>query len=113
MRPAISRNPGRIPAVWWLRPRRCGKASTLATRSPTSPTAGGFEGRKSEDQMQLFAEEVMPVIARECGGKVTCRSTDSGMLSDKSGRSPRNGRPATSSYGKVGNPGWPANSRNN
>ena len=31
---------------------------------------GGFEGREIEDQMQLFAEEVMPVIARECGGKV-------------------------------------------
>ncbi len=30
---------------------------------------GGFEGREIEDQMQLFAEEVMPVIARECGGK--------------------------------------------
>ena len=31
---------------------------------------GGFEGREIEDQMQIFAEEVMPVIARECGGKV-------------------------------------------
>jgi len=31
---------------------------------------GGFEGREIEDQMQLFAEEVMPVIARECGGMV-------------------------------------------
>src|ERR1700744_4162789 len=31
---------------------------------------GGFEGAEIEDQMQLFAEEVMPVIARECGGKV-------------------------------------------
>jgi len=31
---------------------------------------GGFAGREIEDQMQLFAEEVMPVIARECGGKV-------------------------------------------
>jgi len=31
---------------------------------------GGFEGSEIEDQMQLFAEEVMPVIARECGGKV-------------------------------------------
>ena len=31
---------------------------------------GGFEGREVEDQMQLFAEEVMPVSARECGGKV-------------------------------------------
>ena len=31
---------------------------------------GGFSGRETEDQMQLFAEEVMPVIARECGGKV-------------------------------------------
>ena len=31
---------------------------------------GGFEGREIEDQMQLFAEEVMPVIAAECGGKV-------------------------------------------
>jgi len=31
---------------------------------------GGFAGREIEDQMQLFAEEVMPVIAAECGGKV-------------------------------------------
>ncbi len=31
---------------------------------------GGFESREIEDQMQLFAEEVMPVIARECGGMV-------------------------------------------
>src|SRR5260370_36483128 len=30
---------------------------------------GGFEGREIEDQMQLCAEEGMPVIARECGGK--------------------------------------------
>jgi hypothetical protein len=74
---------------------------------------GGFEGREIEDQMQLFAEEVMPVIARECSGKVTCRSAASSMLPDKSGRPPRNDRPDTSSYGKVGNPGWPANSRNN
>jgi hypothetical protein len=31
---------------------------------------GGFEGAEIEEQMQIFAEEVMPVIARECGGKV-------------------------------------------
>ncbi|MGH7211207.1 MAG: hypothetical protein ACREF1_07060, partial [Acetobacteraceae bacterium] len=31
---------------------------------------GGFAGSEIEDQMQLFAEEVMPVIAAECGGKV-------------------------------------------
>ena len=31
---------------------------------------GGFEGSEIEEQMQLFAEEVMPVLARECGGKV-------------------------------------------
>jgi alkanesulfonate monooxygenase SsuD/methylene tetrahydromethanopterin reductase-like flavin-dependent oxidoreductase (luciferase family) len=31
---------------------------------------GGFEGTEIEEQMQLFAEEVMPVIARECGGQV-------------------------------------------
>jgi hypothetical protein len=54
-----------------------------------------------------------PVIARECGGKVTCRSAAFSMLPDNSGRSRRNGRSTTSSYGKVGNPGWPANSRNN
>jgi len=29
---------------------------------------GGFEGSEIEDQMQLFAEEVMPVLRRECGG---------------------------------------------
>ncbi len=31
---------------------------------------GGFAGSEIEDQMQLFAEEVMPVLARECGGQV-------------------------------------------
>jgi alkanesulfonate monooxygenase SsuD/methylene tetrahydromethanopterin reductase-like flavin-dependent oxidoreductase (luciferase family) len=29
---------------------------------------GGFESREIEDQMQAFAEEVMPVLRRECGG---------------------------------------------
>jgi hypothetical protein len=29
---------------------------------------GGFEGTEIEEQMQLFAEEVMPVLRRECGG---------------------------------------------
>ena len=31
---------------------------------------GGFDAREIEEQMQIFAEEVMPVLARECGGKV-------------------------------------------
>ena len=31
---------------------------------------GGFDAKEIEEQMQIFAEEVMPVIARECGGKV-------------------------------------------
>src|SRR5271163_5048660 len=31
---------------------------------------GGFAAKEIEEQMQIFAEEVMPVIARECGGKV-------------------------------------------
>jgi alkanesulfonate monooxygenase SsuD/methylene tetrahydromethanopterin reductase-like flavin-dependent oxidoreductase (luciferase family) len=31
---------------------------------------GGFEAQETEEQMQIFAEEVMPVIASECGGKV-------------------------------------------
>jgi alkanesulfonate monooxygenase SsuD/methylene tetrahydromethanopterin reductase-like flavin-dependent oxidoreductase (luciferase family) len=30
----------------------------------------GFEGREIEDQMQYFAEEVRPLLARECGGQV-------------------------------------------
>ncbi|MGH7933117.1 MAG: LLM class flavin-dependent oxidoreductase, partial [Candidatus Binataceae bacterium] len=29
---------------------------------------GGFEGREVEDQMQYFAEEVKPMLARACGG---------------------------------------------
>ena len=29
---------------------------------------GGFESHEIEDQMQAFAEEVMPVLRRECGG---------------------------------------------
>ena len=31
---------------------------------------GGFDPKEIEEQMQMFAEEVMPVIASECGGKV-------------------------------------------
>ncbi|MGH8013080.1 MAG: LLM class flavin-dependent oxidoreductase [Candidatus Binataceae bacterium] len=31
---------------------------------------GGFEGREIEDQMQYFAEEVKPMLARACGGQV-------------------------------------------
>jgi hypothetical protein len=31
---------------------------------------GGFHAKEIEEQMQIFAEEVMPVLARECGGKV-------------------------------------------
>ena len=31
---------------------------------------GGFEAKEIEEQMQIFAEEVMPVLARERGGKV-------------------------------------------
>ncbi|HJU29674.1 MAG TPA: hypothetical protein VJ718_10915, partial [Candidatus Binataceae bacterium] len=30
---------------------------------------GGFEGPEVEDQMQYFAEEVSPLIARACGGQ--------------------------------------------
>ncbi len=32
--------------------------------------AGGFEGPEVEDQMQCFAEEVKPLLARACGGQV-------------------------------------------
>jgi hypothetical protein len=31
---------------------------------------GGFDPKEIEEQMQMFAEDVMPVIASECGGKV-------------------------------------------
>jgi hypothetical protein len=31
---------------------------------------GGFDAKEIEEQMQTFAEEIMPVIASECGGKV-------------------------------------------
>jgi alkanesulfonate monooxygenase SsuD/methylene tetrahydromethanopterin reductase-like flavin-dependent oxidoreductase (luciferase family) len=36
---------------------------------------GGFEAAEIEDQMQLFAEEVLPVLARECGGMVKLPET--------------------------------------
>ena len=29
---------------------------------------GGFDGAEIEAQMQFFAEEIMPVLRRECGG---------------------------------------------
>jgi alkanesulfonate monooxygenase SsuD/methylene tetrahydromethanopterin reductase-like flavin-dependent oxidoreductase (luciferase family) len=31
---------------------------------------GGFQAKEIEEQMQIFAEEVMPVLARGCGGRV-------------------------------------------
>jgi uncharacterized membrane protein len=31
---------------------------------------GGFEGTELEEQVQLYAEEVMPILAKECGGRV-------------------------------------------
>jgi hypothetical protein len=57
MRPAMPRNPGRIPAAWWHRPRRHGKASTVATWSPTSATVAHIvklEDRRSEDSGAIF-----------------------------------------------------------
>jgi hypothetical protein len=33
--------------------------------------AGGYRTEEIEDQMQLFAQEVMPVLRRECGGSPT------------------------------------------
>jgi hypothetical protein len=33
--------------------------------------AGGYRSEEIEDQMQLFASEVMPVLRRECGGAPT------------------------------------------
>jgi hypothetical protein len=31
---------------------------------------GGFSGKEVEDQMQYFAEDAMPLLARACGGQV-------------------------------------------
>ena len=31
---------------------------------------GGFQSKEIEDQMQYFAEEVTPLLARACGGQV-------------------------------------------
>ncbi|MEA2393705.1 MAG: hypothetical protein QOJ82_1596 [Solirubrobacteraceae bacterium] len=31
---------------------------------------GGFSGPELEEQVQIYAEEVMPILARECGGQV-------------------------------------------
>ena len=30
---------------------------------------GGFSGHEIEEQQQCFAEEIMPVLERECGGR--------------------------------------------
>ena len=32
---------------------------------------GGFAGSEIEDQMQCFAEEIMPVLEAECGGRAS------------------------------------------
>ena len=57
MRPAMPRNPGRIPTAWWHGPRRRGKASTFATWSPTSPAVTytvKLEDMRSEDSDAIF-----------------------------------------------------------
>ena len=41
---------------------------------------GGFEAREIEEQMQIFAEEVMLVIASECGGKVKLPARGPGFI---------------------------------
>jgi len=42
----------------------------MISASSAGSNSVGFEARETEEQMQIFAEEVMPVIASECGGKV-------------------------------------------
>ena len=37
---------------------------------------GGFSGREIEEQMHCFAEEIMPVLERECGGRATFPESD-------------------------------------
>src|SRR5260370_17830342 len=53
---------------------------------------GGFAAKETEEQMQIFAEEVMPVIASECGGKVElpARGLDLVVLAERRQRWPAN-----------------------
>ena len=44
---------------------------------------GGFEGVEIEDQMQCFAEEVRPLLARACGGQVENAKLGIDLLPDK------------------------------
>jgi alkanesulfonate monooxygenase SsuD/methylene tetrahydromethanopterin reductase-like flavin-dependent oxidoreductase (luciferase family) len=37
---------------------------------------GGFSGPELEEQVQLYAEQVMPILARECGGRVEFPETN-------------------------------------
>ena len=69
---------------------------------------GGFEGREIEDQMQLFAEEVMPVIARECGGKVELpeRGINYGVLNRRRQRWPASKANNSSPSTRAGSPPW-------
>jgi alkanesulfonate monooxygenase SsuD/methylene tetrahydromethanopterin reductase-like flavin-dependent oxidoreductase (luciferase family) len=48
---------------------------------------GGFEGREIEDQMQFFAEEVLPHLARECGGMVEFPEVGLDFVSEPESRS--------------------------
>ena len=37
---------------------------------------GGFSGEEIEEQMQIFAEDIMPVLRRECGGSPVLPTSD-------------------------------------
>ena len=49
---------------------------------------GGFAGSQVEDQMRCFAEEVMPVLERECGGRAEFPVSDVSLVPESRSRCP-------------------------
>ena len=54
---------------------------------------GGFSGEEIEEQMQIFAEEVMPALRKACGGGPNLPGSQVNLAVDTSPRAPAGTRP--------------------
>ena len=54
---------------------------------------GSFSGEEIEEQMQIFAEEVMPALRQACGGGPNLPESQVNLAVDTSPRAPAGTRP--------------------
>ena len=60
-----------LGAGFWSGSRRGGASGSPGKdrrQAPKSAEAGGYSTEEIEEQMEVFAADVMPVLRRECGG---------------------------------------------